>query len=421
MKKSRLLIAVIAALTFVLAAFGLIACDKDAGELGAGGGGGGGQTNNGTQYTITFVYGEGTGTPATAKTGTDGKLSTLPTPTAPANKKFDAWYTQATGGAKVTTNTTFKTNTSIYARYTDNGTTPPNPTGEYTITFNYNGGSGTPATATTTNGKLTTLPTNVTAPSGKTFDAWYDAATGGNKVTTNTTFSANTTIYAQYTPQQQQGGDDHGDTVAIDTTAEDKGYLVYSTSTDRGVEMTLDPGDYGAQFVLESYHLEKDTVIKFQNGTGSIERTTVSGGTASAYFTPAVGGLKVVKSGTYTFYVKVDNDEIYVNGTPDFEAIEGDTMTVTVNCADGTITFTIEKDAGKTPHLHAWQGNTNLFGDWPGKELSDGETVDLSSYNMSAIGLIVNYGTGNAQTDDITLSGGNVTILVSKDGGFKIQ
>ncbi|MDE5592633.1 MAG: hypothetical protein K2I75_01730, partial [Clostridiales bacterium] len=134
------------------------------------------------------------------------------------------------------------------------------------------------------------------------------------------------------------------------------------------------------------------------------------------------GGIKVVKSGTYTFYVKTGTDEIYVNGTPDFEAIQGDTMTVTVSFADGTITFTIEKDAGKTPHLHGWQGMTNLFGNWPGKALTDGETVDLSSYNMTAIGLIINYGDGNAQTDDITFtSGGNKTILVSKDGGFKIQ
>ncbi|MDE6618028.1 MAG: InlB B-repeat-containing protein [Clostridiales bacterium] len=200
MKKSRLLIAVLAATMFVLAAFGFVACDKDAGDIL--GGGNDPTTITGGKYTITFVYGEGTGTPATAQT-TNGKLSTLPTPTAPNGKKFDAWYDAATGGNKVTTATTFTKSGSIYARYTDNGTTPG---AEYTITFMV-GTDGTmsltPNYMQTTNGKLTSLP-RVTANSGYTFNGWYTESTGGTAVTLETIFDKNTTLYAQYTSQGTQ-------------------------------------------------------------------------------------------------------------------------------------------------------------------------------------------------------------------------
>ena len=67
----------------------------------------------------------------------------------------------------------------------------------YTITFNANGGSVTPTSATTgTDGKLASLPTPTHATD--TFTGWFTAATGGNAVTTNTVFTSNDTIYAQW-------------------------------------------------------------------------------------------------------------------------------------------------------------------------------------------------------------------------------
>lgn len=70
----------------------------------------------------------------------------------------------------------------------------------YKITLNANGGTlagGTSELWTGTNGKLTAMPSNPTY-SGYTFNGWYDAKTGGSQVNTNTEFTKNTTIYAQW-------------------------------------------------------------------------------------------------------------------------------------------------------------------------------------------------------------------------------
>ena len=67
------------------------------------------------------------------------------------------------------------------------------------ITFHANGGSITPATGTTgTNWRLLSLPTPTRT--GYTFNGWFTAETGGTQVTTSTEFSANSAIYARWTP-----------------------------------------------------------------------------------------------------------------------------------------------------------------------------------------------------------------------------
>ena len=151
----------------------------------------------GEEYTITLDVGEGTLPDGTVTTLTTegGKLASLPTPTAPEGKKFNGWYTAATGGTEVTTDTVLTANGTIYAQYVDE---TPTPATEYTITLEV--GEGTlegSASLTTVDGKLASLPTP-TAPAGKKFNGWYTAAEGGTKVTTDTVFDANGAIYAQY-------------------------------------------------------------------------------------------------------------------------------------------------------------------------------------------------------------------------------
>ncbi len=70
------------------------------------------------------------------------------------------------------------------------------PATEYTITFDANGGSVAPASAQTTDGKLTALPQPSYA--GHIFQGWFTAKTGGEAVTTTTVFTADTIIYAQW-------------------------------------------------------------------------------------------------------------------------------------------------------------------------------------------------------------------------------
>ena len=70
----------------------------------------------------------------------------------------------------------------------------------YTITLNPNGGTGSPTSANTNlYGKLTTLPDPVR--DGYTFVGWYTATVDGDKVTTETEFTENTTIYAHWLSQ----------------------------------------------------------------------------------------------------------------------------------------------------------------------------------------------------------------------------
>ena len=67
-----------------------------------------------------------------------------------------------------------------------------------TITYDANGGSVNPASVKILkNGSISSLPTPTRT--GYTFNGWFTAASGGTKVTTSTTFSVDTTIYAQWT------------------------------------------------------------------------------------------------------------------------------------------------------------------------------------------------------------------------------
>ena len=69
----------------------------------------------------------------------------------------------------------------------------------YNITFDANGGSVAPVSATTGNdGKLTSLPTPTHTSPYMTFDGWYTGKTGDTKVTADTVFTSDTTIYARW-------------------------------------------------------------------------------------------------------------------------------------------------------------------------------------------------------------------------------
>ena len=73
------------------------------------------------EYGVTFDANGGSVSPASAITGTDGRLSDLPTPTRSGSYSFDGWYTAVSGGEKVTTSTVFTENSTIYAHWTRTG------------------------------------------------------------------------------------------------------------------------------------------------------------------------------------------------------------------------------------------------------------------------------------------------------------
>jgi uncharacterized repeat protein (TIGR02543 family) len=77
-------------------------------------------------------------------------------------------------------------------------TTTPTPTGiTYTITFDPNGGIGSPANAQTkADGTLSSQPQPLR--DGYDFVGWFTSATGGTQIGADTVFTADTTIYAQW-------------------------------------------------------------------------------------------------------------------------------------------------------------------------------------------------------------------------------
>lgn len=145
-------------------------------------------------FTVTF-NGNGGGTPSpTSKTVTyNSTYGTLATCTR-TGYTLKGWYTATSGGTKIETSTkvTITANQTLYAQWTAN---------TYTVTYNANSGTVSPASKTITYGAAYgTLPTPTR--SGYKFLGWFTAASGGTQVTSSTTVNTtgDRTIYAHWEP-----------------------------------------------------------------------------------------------------------------------------------------------------------------------------------------------------------------------------
>jgi len=144
------------------------------------------------QYNLLFNANGGSVSTSSKTVLSDVAIGTLPTPTR-QYYTFNGWYTAASGGTKVTENTSFArtSDLTLYAQWTLNS---------FVVTFNANGGSvGTSTLRAYCGQKLGSLPT----PSRDyyTFNGWYTASSGGTKVTADTVYTVanNITVYAQWT------------------------------------------------------------------------------------------------------------------------------------------------------------------------------------------------------------------------------
>lgn len=160
------------------------------------------QTDEKKTYTLTYNANGGSVSPKNKSLNEGASYGNLPTPTR-SGYKFDGWYTSVNGGNKVSSSTTIKDNTTIYAHWTKNET--PAQVKTYTLTYNANGGSVSPASKTLNEGaSYGNLPTPTR--SGYTFDGWFTEINGGSKVSANTLINGNITIYAHWTEIPQDNG-----------------------------------------------------------------------------------------------------------------------------------------------------------------------------------------------------------------------
>ena len=147
-----------------------------------------------TEYTVTVkTAGNGTASASHAKAVVGTEITLTATPN--AGYHFKEW--QVMSGDVTVRDDKFTMpsgNVEIKAIFEEDA--PPTPT-EYTVTFDGNDGTPSVGSMTTTKQKLTSLPE--ASRSKHSFDGWYTEKSGGTKITTDTVFSANTTVYAHWT------------------------------------------------------------------------------------------------------------------------------------------------------------------------------------------------------------------------------
>ena len=142
-------------------------------------------------YTVTLHANGGSVSPASMTTGADGKLESLPTPTR-SSYSFNGWYTEKNGGTKVTTDTVFSANTTVYAHWTYTGGyySPV----YYTLTFETNGGDKLSPVSGSYNA-LIDLSKYAPKRSGYAFTGWYSERSLTNKVS-GVYLTKDMTVYA---------------------------------------------------------------------------------------------------------------------------------------------------------------------------------------------------------------------------------
>ena len=148
-----------------------------------------------TTYTVTVSNdGNGTGTasPSTAAAGTTIALTATPN----EGYHFKEWQV-ISGGVTIKDNKFLMPSANVEVKAIFEKDAPPAPT-EFIVTFDGNGGTSSVSRMTTTDQKLTSLP-SASRRGSYSFDGWYTEKSGGTKITTATVFSANTTVYAHWT------------------------------------------------------------------------------------------------------------------------------------------------------------------------------------------------------------------------------
>ncbi|MDE7082916.1 MAG: InlB B-repeat-containing protein [Clostridia bacterium] len=364
----------------------------------------------GEEYTITLDAGEGTLEGDTSLTTVNGKLASLPTPTAPENKTFSGWYTAVTDGVEVTAEYSFTADATIYALYADD----QEPIEAHTITLIVGEGGtvaeGSKLTYTTVNGKID-LPEGeyLPIPTANTahwhFMGWYDSETDGNEIDeTEAIFREDTTLYAVY-------GRDNGLWIGDTFKA--------TLSANTGATLT---GGLKAEYWLGggTVELEKDTAVSiYLNGkllplwiSGTYVETTSSTQKTTVVVTEDAKFEIYLKD--YTSASNPNNWSVQFVGTAlnvdESSDIPEGSDAVTITATNGTLTlyFVTSADAGVGAEdfskyvLYAY--NDALFGDWTGSVTKGAMASEMTGAGSitATFGLIVRWGSGfGSQTADI--------------------
>ena len=146
------------------------------------------------EFTVTVTSG-GNGTasasPAKAAAGMEITLTAMPK----EGYHFKEWQV-ISGGVTIKDNKFLMPSANVEVKAIFEKNAPPAPT-EFIVTFDGNGGTPSVGSMTTTDQKLPSLPS--ASQSKHSFDGWYTEKSGGTKITKDTVFHTNTTVYAHWT------------------------------------------------------------------------------------------------------------------------------------------------------------------------------------------------------------------------------
>ena len=220
----------------------------------------------------------------------------LPIPTK-TGYTFDGWYENPdfTGNPVADVPTDSTGELTFYAKWTAN---------TYTVIFDANGGSVDPTSAVTVAGKLTSLP--IPTYDGYNFLGWYTQKDGGEKVTTDTVFAMDSTIYA------------HWSNIPVTSLELNKGTLTLQEKDSDTLTVTVKPADATNQDVTwESSNTSiatvsaDGTVTAISVGTATITATAKDGSGVSASCTLTVTHGKMVHIPKKDATCTVDGTEEY--------------------------------------------------------------------------------------------------------------
>ena len=220
----------------------------------------------GTQYTVTIAddgNGIATATPAAAEEGMEVTLSAEPK----TGYHFKEW--QVVSGSVTIVNNKFimpSGEVKIRAIFEEDAASTP---GEFTISFDGNGGTPSVGSMTTTGQKLASLP-DASRSGSYTFDGWYTEKNGGTEITTATVFVADTTVYAHWT---YIGGGSYYSYYTIRATAGLNGSITPSgwSSVREGLDQTFtitpDKGYVVAKVLVDGRNVGAVKSYTFKNVT----------------------------------------------------------------------------------------------------------------------------------------------------------
>ena len=327
---------------------------------------------------VTYDANGGTVSPSGKTVNYNGVYGTLATPTR-TGCTFDGWYTTASGGTAVTSDTTV-TSTIDHTIYAHWAFIP------YTVTFNANGGSVSSSSKTviydSTYGTLIT-PTRT----GYTFNGWYTAASGGTKITAGTkvTSAENHTLYAHWTANEYTVTyNANGLTVtpATKQVTYDSTYGALATPTWTGytfdgwvlnetLVISSTKVTTAADHILTAYWMPNSYTVTYNANGGSVSTSgktvwydnpygdlatpTRTGYTFDGWYTAQTGGTKVTNASTvkttanhtlyahwtanqYTYSIVYQSSHGTRLGTSSEKKTFGTTNTVTAPAYTGYIT-----------------------------------------------------------------------------------